>query len=48
MSEEVNENYKVYKHTLPMDVSGKQNDMVYIGITSKKRCKTEMVKRFWL
>lgn len=26
--------YTVYKHTLPMSVSGKENDMVYIGITS--------------
>lgn len=26
--------YKVYKHTLPMSVSGKENDMVYIGITT--------------
>lgn len=26
--------YKVYKHTLPMSVSGKENDMVYIGLTS--------------
>ena len=36
MSEGISENYKVYKHTLPVDVSGKQNDMVYIGITRKK------------
>lgn len=43
MSEGTSENYKVYKHTLPMDVSGKQNDMVYIGITSKKD-----VKQRWL
>lgn len=28
--------YKVYKHTLPMSVSGKENDMVYIGITSQE------------
>lgn len=28
--------YKVYKHTLPKDVSGKDNDMVYIGITCKE------------
>jgi hypothetical protein len=26
--------YKVYKHILPMSVSGKENDMVYIGLTS--------------
>ena len=26
--------YTVYKHTLPMSVSGKENDMAYIGITS--------------
>lgn len=26
--------YKVYKHALPVSVSGKENDMVYIGITS--------------
>lgn len=28
--------YKVYKHTLPMSVSGKKNDMIYIGITSRE------------
>lgn len=28
--------YKVYKHTLPISVSGKENDMVYIGITSRE------------
>lgn len=28
--------YKVYKHTLPTSISGKENDMVYIGITSQK------------
>lgn len=28
--------YKVYKHTLPKSVSGKENDMVYIGITSQE------------
>lgn len=28
--------YKVYKHTLPKEVSGKDNDMVYIGITSQE------------
>lgn len=28
--------YSVYKHTLPREISGKDNDMVYIGIT---RCK---------
>ena len=28
--------YKVYKHTLPMSVSHKENDMVYIGITCKE------------
>lgn len=26
--------YKVYKHILPMSVSKKENDMIYIGITS--------------
>lgn len=35
--------YKVYKHTLPMSVSGKENDMVYIGITCKKN-----IKQRWL
>lgn len=30
------EKYSVYKHTLPQDVSGKDNDMVYIGITRNK------------
>lgn len=29
--------YKVYKHTLPMSVSGKENDMVYIGITCQEK-----------
>lgn len=32
--------YSVYKHTLPKEISGKDNDMVYIGITGyepKKR-----------
>ena len=29
--------YKVYKHTLPMSVSGKENDMVYIGITCREK-----------
>lgn len=28
--------YKVYKHTLSKSVSGKENDMVYIGITSQE------------
>lgn len=28
--------YTVYKHTLPKEISGKNNDMVYIGITSWK------------
>lgn len=28
--------YTVYKHTLPKEISGKYNDMVYIGITSWK------------
>lgn len=28
--------YKVYKHTLPKEVSGKENDMVYIGITCQE------------
>lgn len=28
--------YKVYKHTLPKEISGKENDMVYIGITSQE------------
>ena len=26
-------NYSVYKHTLPREISGKDNDMIYIGIT---------------
>lgn len=29
-------NYSVYKHTLPRKISGKDNDMIYIGITSLK------------
>lgn len=36
MIEENDKIYKVYKHILPKDISGKQNDMVYIGITCKK------------
>ena len=36
MIEENERIYKVYKHTLPMSVSGKENDMVYIGITCKE------------
>lgn len=28
--------YKVYKHTLPKSISGKENDMVYIGITGQE------------
>lgn len=43
MGEGISENYKVYKHTLPMDVSGKQNDMVYIGITRKKNVKQRLL-----
>ena len=35
--------YKVYKHTLPISISGKENDMVYIGITCKNN-----VKQRWL
>lgn len=29
--------FKVYKHTLPKDISGKDNDMVYIGITCQDK-----------
>lgn len=36
MCEQVDRIYKVYKHTLPMDISKKENDMVYIGITSQE------------
>jgi hypothetical protein len=28
--------YKVYKHTLPKEISKKDNDMVYIGITNQE------------
>ena len=36
--EDLNEKiYKVYKHTLPKEVSGKENDMVYIGITCQEK-----------
>lgn len=28
--------YRVYKHTLPKEVSGKENDMSYIGITTQQ------------
>lgn len=34
--EEKDRIYKVYKHTLPMSISNKENDMVYIGITCKE------------
>ena len=33
MIQDNNRVYKIYKHTLPMSVSGKGNDMIYIGIT---------------
>lgn len=36
MTQENERIYKVYKHTLPMSVSDKENDMVYIGITSQE------------
>ena len=36
MIEENEKIYKVYKHTLPKVVSGKNNDKVYIGITLQK------------
>ena len=36
MSEHQDKIYKVYRHTLPMHISGKRNDMVYIGITCQK------------
>lgn len=36
-------NYRVYKHTLPKELSGKENDMVYIGISCKKN-----IKQRWL
>ncbi len=32
----MNNYYCVYKHTLPKEISGKDNDMVYIGITSQQ------------
>lgn len=32
--------YKVYKHTLPSSISGKDNDMVYIGITCQENANT--------
>ena len=34
MAKDLNKNYSVYKHTLPTNISKKENDMVYIGITS--------------
>ena len=37
MTQESERIYKVYKHTLPMSVSGKENDMVYIGITCQEK-----------
>lgn len=36
MKEENEKIYKVYKHTLPKDVSEKDNDMIYIGITCQE------------
>ena len=36
MLEESEKTYKVYKHTLSKDISGKDNDMVYIGITFRE------------
>lgn len=36
MIEEDEKIYKVYKHTLPKVISGKENDMVYIGITCRE------------
>ena len=36
MTKENEKTYKVYKHTLPMSISRKENDMVYIGITSQE------------
>ena len=36
MIEENERIYKVYKHTLPKEISGKANDKVYIGITLQK------------
>ena len=37
MIEENEKIYKVYKHTLPKEFSGKENDMVYIGITCREK-----------
>lgn len=34
--EDNNKIHKVYKHTLPKEVSGKDNDKIYIGITLQK------------
>lgn len=36
MIEENQKIYKVYKHTLPKEISGKENDMVYIGMTCRE------------
>lgn len=35
MEDEKLNTYTVYKHTLPKEFSGKENDMIYIGITSR-------------
>lgn len=32
----MNKSYCIYKHILPKKISGKNNDMVYIGLTSQK------------
>ena len=55
MTKENEKIYNVYKHTLPKDVSGKDNDMVYIGITfripekrwGKNGIKYKSNKYFW-
>lgn len=36
MTDENKKVYKVYKHTLPKEVSGKNSDMIYIGITCQE------------
>lgn len=48
MAKDLNKNYSVYKHTLPTNISKKENDMVYIGITSQDPLKRWLNGRGYL
>ena len=37
MDDIMDKSYKVYRHLLPMSISGKDNDMVYIGMTCQEK-----------